>query len=321
MYFLIYGNDSYKSKATLTAMRERFSVQRDSSGLNSAYYRYKEAKIDTVAEAIFATPFLAEKKLVVLEGFLKAPAAEQKKIVEYLEKKPESTTVIFFEGFGAKEIKKSALHEILVSQKFTSEHSLLSGAQLSNHVKNVCKQNEVTITPRAIQALLSVVSDNAWRLEKELEKLCAYASTQDTKEISEEIVHEMIEATQEDSVFEFLDACTEGRKKKAVELLEGLFTSGMSEIQVTALLTKQFRTLIAVKDLMERGTKDKYIIAKEVGVHHYPASKAMVTCRRFSPGALKMFHSRLLDIDKSMKTGGGDRRVLLNIFTTRLTTA
>src|SRR5512142_2878911 len=101
MFFLLYGEDTYRSKKRLAAMRERFSATRDATGLNASVLRAKDADVDAVCEALFSSPFLAEKKLVILDGFLRSPAADQERIKDALARKPESTNAIFFEDVGA----------------------------------------------------------------------------------------------------------------------------------------------------------------------------------------------------------------------------
>lgn len=318
MYFLIYGDDTYRSRKKLAAMRRRFSDSRDSSGLNSVHLLAKDSGQDKVAEALFSTPFLSEKKLVILEGFLKEAPEAQARIRELLERKPDSTSVIFFEDTGAQGLKKTALFDDLVAGKYTVEHAPLTGPQAARYIRDFFKGRGLSVTPGAVRLLSANAGGNLWQLENDLEKVCAYASSGKGRAVDENTAHLLVSSSQEESVFAFLDACTEGRGKEAVRLLEGLFSAGMSEIQVTAMLTKQFRTLIAVRDLMDRGIRDKAYIAKELSIHQYPASKAMVTCRRFSMEALQMFHDTLIEIDGKLKTGAASN-VLLNVFTTRLT--
>jgi DNA polymerase-3 subunit delta len=321
MYFLIYGEDTYRSRKTLARMEAKFRADRDATGLNSIRMTAKKASIDEVAEALFATPFLSEKKLVVLEGFLDAPKDTQEALAGFLERKPDSTTVIFYDEGGAEDFKKSVLFPVLKDAKFTTEHAALSPAQAAKQVQQTCKEHGITMSPRALQNFLAAVGNLSWQRETELEKLCSYAAATGAQEITEQMVKELVPAAQEEDLFAFIDACLAGRSKDAVTLLESALASGASEIQITAMLGKQFRNLIAVRDCFDRGLTDKNLVAKAVGMHPFPAAKALQACRKFSPEALQAFHGQLLDIEHRLKTTSGKSAVLLEVFTARLTAA
>lgn len=317
MYFLVYGENTHASRAHLASLRTRFMETRDASGMNVVRLQAKDADVERVAEEIFASPFLAERKMLVLEGFLGRPAAEQTRIKDLLERKPESTVVVFFEEGHDKGLAKSPLYPLLAKQKFTSEHPSMDGADRSRRIQDVCRKEKVKVSPGAVRMLSTAVGDDPWRLESELAKACAYAASHGGT-LDEGTVQALVPGSQEESVFAFIDACLEGRGGEATRLLESLLATGMSEIQVAAMLLKQFRTLAAVRDLMDRGERSKEAIARTLGIHPFPAGKAMVIARRFAPGVLRRLHAQLLDIDRAMKTGSGRITVLLDMFTARL---
>lgn len=314
MFFLLYGEDTFRSRKKLAAMRERFSATRDASGLNALVLRAKEADADRVAEALFASPFLAERKLVVFEGFLSAPAALQEAVAGMLGRKPESTVAIFHEDGGPADFAKSALLPLLKDQKFTEEFAPLSGAQVEKIVIDECATQGVAISPRTVRALLSVVGTDAWQLHEEIGKLCAYAKATKAAAIDEAMLAQLVTGVREESLFALVDACTEGRCGDASVLLERLLNAGTSELQVVAMLGKHYRTLIAVADLVERGERDKDAVARRLGIHPFPASKAIAAVRRLSPASLRARYEELLEIERGVKTSAAKPIALLGLF-------
>lgn len=314
MFFLLYGEDTFRSRKKLAAMRERFSATRDASGLNALVLRAKEADADRVAEALFASPFLAERKLVIFEGFLSAPAALQEAVAGMLGRKPESTVAIFHEDGGSADFAKSALFPLLKDQKFTEEFAPLAGAQMEKIVVDECAAQGVTISPRTVRALLSVVGTDAWQLHEEIEKLCAYAKATKATAIDEAMLALLVTGVREESLFALVDACTEGRCGDASVLLERLLDAGTSELQVVAMLGKHYRTLIAVADLVERGERDKDAVARRLGIHPFPASKAIAAVRRLSPVSLRERYEELLEIERGVKTSAAKPIALLGLF-------
>ncbi len=314
MFFLLCGEDTYRSRQKLSAMRERFSSTRDSTGLNAVLFSAKGADMDEVAASFFASPFLAERKLLILDGFLRAPAASQERLKEMLGRKPESTNVIFYEDVGSEELAKSPLLPLMKAQKFTEECMKLVGPNLEKFAIEECAARGVTLSPRSARALVSIVGEDSWQMHEEIEKLCAYAKANGTTAVTDEMLDTLVPGTREESLFALIDACTEGRCADAAAMLERMLGSGTSALQVVAMLEKQYRTMIAVADLVERGERDKNAVAKRVGIHPFPASKAMNAVRRHSPAALRLRYDELLEIELKMKTSAAQPNALLGLW-------
>jgi DNA polymerase III delta subunit len=314
MYFLLYGDDAFRSRKRLAAMRGRFSATRDATGLNVSSFRAKGADMDEVLSSFYASPFLAERKMLVLDGFLRAPADGQDRLKDALGKKPESTVVIFYEDAGAEDLAKSPLFSILKSQKFTEECAKLAGAALERFVTEECAAAGVTAVPKIIRALIAVVGDDTWQLHEEIQKVCAYAQATGSAAVTEEMLATLTPGAREESFFALIDACVEGRCGDAAVMLERMLDAGTSELQVVSMLEKQYRTMIAVADFMERGERDKNVIAKRLGIHPFPAGKAMVAVRRHSPADLRVRYDELLEIERQMKTSAAKPNALLGLW-------
>ncbi len=325
MHFLVYGEDNYRARQTLASLRAKFLAARDATGMNAMKLRAGQAGPDQVAEALFAAPFLAEKKLVILEEFLKAPAADQEKIAEMLGRLPDSTVAIFFEDVGPAELKKSPLLPLLAREKYTVECPALDAASAAKFVRGECAAAGVDIEPRAVQSLVALLGTDSWRLHQEAGKLVAYAAGSAAGKgrpvVTDAMVAEMVRGSQEESVFAFLDSCTAGREREAIASLERLFESGVPELQVVSMLLRQFRVLISVQDLMNRGERSQDAVARKLGLHPYPAGKAMAACRRFTFDFLADRYRELVEIDRAAKSGAGRPKVLLDVFAARLGTA
>ncbi|KPJ85050.1 hypothetical protein AMJ57_04605 [Parcubacteria bacterium SG8_24] len=317
MFFIVCGEDTFRSRRKLTALREHFLNTRDASGMNVVRLNRKDHGLDEVAGALFATPFLAEKKLVELEGFLKAPKADRERIKEMIGRKPETTIIVFYEPEGADAFKDDELFGLLRRQKYSEEFQPLSGMKVDRFIREQVGSHGCRIDGKALRELVALVGTDSWLLYHESAKLCAYAAAGGGNAVTVEMVHELVNGEQDESVFAFLDACTGGQPGQAARILEGLFRSGVSELQVTAMLQRQVRLLIGVRDLMNRGVRNKHEIAKRLGVHHFPAGKAMVAARTLSLEALRDRQEDLLEMERRLKTESGRSRAILNAFAAR----
>lgn len=314
MRFLIYGEDTYRSRKKLAAIRERFSVTRDASGLNVATFRAGDASADQAAEAIFASPFLAEKKMVVLEGYLRAGAAEQAKIGDALARKPESTVAVLFEAVGTEALAKSQLFAALKDEKFSEEFPALAPGAAERFVVEEVAAAGAKIDPKAARTLVALVGTDSCQLHEEVAKLSAFALGSKAAAITEEIVLSLVADGREAEIFAFLDACTEGRSRESARLLEKLLASGTTEIQLIAMLLKQYRAALAAQDLQTRGRADAQLLAKALGMHPFPAGKALAFAKRHDRAALERAYEQLVEMERAAKSGGPKPKVSLALF-------
>lgn len=316
MFFLIYGEDSFRARRALQAAQAKFRETRDASGLNIIRLCAADG-LNRVREELFAVPFLAEKKLVVLDGFCKAPKADQEELVESIGRKPDSTVAIFLEEASAKGLAKSALFALLQKQKFTAEHRALTPAEASRFATAEAQAAGTAYQTAALRKLIEAVGTDSWRIHQETAKLAALAQSQDRDQIEAADVESMVSGSREQTVFNYIDACTAGQQQPAVAALDRLLESGESELMVIAMLQRHFRTLMMASDLKRRGLNEASA-AKQLDVHPFAAKKAWRAADKFSLSLLHTCLSQLADLEEALKSGRTRPRVGLDIFTHRL---
>jgi DNA polymerase-3 subunit delta len=314
MFFLLYGEDIYRSRRKLRLVREQFATKRDATGLNTAVFREGVGDLGAVLEGLYASPFLAEKKLIVLDGFLRAATAEQQRLAEALGRKPASTIVVFYEDCGAKELEKSVLYPLLLQQQFTEDFALPVGRDLAKHIQDECRSYDCMIEPKAVEYLVAAVGGDTWQLHEEIHKVCAFSRGRGQPVVTAETVKNFVPARHDDSIFALVDACSGRNAGAAVLLIERLVAEGVAELQIVSMLLKQFKNLIACRELVDRGETDKFQVAKALGIHHFPAGKAILMCRKWRPEALRDSYQRILEIDRRLKTGYAKPKLLLQLF-------
>lgn len=322
MRFLICGEDGYRARRHLAQLRARFAAERDPGGLNQAVFQVDSAAaLDEALTAIFAAPFMAERKLVVLESSLtRLDEAEQRRLAEALERQPETAVIVFFEAVGADALGKSPLFPGLKSEKFTVEFPPLTAVEATNFIFEAARDGGCGIEPDAARKLVALVGPDTWRLSNETAKLAALTKGGGRKTIAAADVEANVAGGREESIFEFIDACTAGAGGRAVTALDHLLAAGTAEMQVIAMLQKHFRTLICAREFVDAGTGEAEAAAR-LGVHPFVAQKALAAARRFSADFLRGRYRDLVEIERSFKTGAAKPRALVEIFAARLAAA
>ncbi len=318
MFFLIYGEDSYRSRKTLAAVRGRFSATRDASGMNCMSFRATEQTVEAAMEALLTAPFLAERKMVVLEGYLTEETEAQQRLVELLGRLPESTVAVFFEAASAEQLKDGPLFSLLKKQEFSAEHGPLNASQAAAFVAAEAQQSGVAAPAGVARALVSRVGPDSWRLAAETAKISAYVLASGRQEMLESDVQALVAGAAQEPVFAFVDSCLDGRPAEALAQLAALLDSGMSEFQILAALAKQFRTVLCAQDLVRRGIKDAQVLAGMLGIHPFPAGKAMASGWKYRPATLRARFQELVEIERRAKTGAASPAAMLSVFASRV---
>ncbi len=96
-------------------------------------------------------------------------------------------------------------------------------------------------------------------------------------------------------------------------MLEQQLESGVSIQQILTMITRQFKIIIQVKELLLQNTNQKDI-ASQLKLHPFVVQKTTPQTRNFSIEQLKKILNGLIEIDYKIKTGQADGLTGLNIL-------
>jgi len=298
MLYLLYGADEL---ARSEAVKEyRAAVPTDLADLNITWLEGRKLKVDALAAACEALPFLADRRLVIVEDALKQlkSADVRDAIKAYLPRVPETTDLLFVEREDFD--KRSALFTYLKKSATVREFAPKEGAELQRWLRDRAKLLDARLAPDAGTLLVEFCGNDSRSLLNELRKLAAYVGPDGT--ISSDAVRLMVQDTGESSVFAFVDALAARQLGLALGLLRGLLDDGQAPTYLLFMIGRQVRILLQVKELAGQRLRPD-AIAAELGQKPFVVRKALDQANRFQPQALVQLHDRLLELDHWSKTG------------------
>lgn len=256
------------------------------------------SNVKQIADAILASPFLAEKRLVVVKDFQNEQKAEAKKeLRDILDQLPDSTILILSESSSPD--KRSTLYKFLINEATLKHFKKPEGPALSQwilaRVKKYGGQMDLTLAHQ----LAATVGDNLWQLDNEIQKLCLHAAGQS---ISKESLETLVQGTLNLNIFEMTDRLARKDKAGTLKLFRQLHEQGQEAPYLFAMIVRQFRLMLEMKALHEQGVHPKSI-ASAMAVHPFVVSKTLEHCRNFSELQLRSALTSLLDLDRRLKTG------------------
>lgn len=309
MLYLLFGPDEFTRSEALAAMCA--AVPRDVADLNVTRLDGRRLKLEALAAACEAMPFLAERRIVVVADALKHTKAgkEREELRAYLERVPAWTDLIFVE---ADEVdRRSILFTQLKKAGELREFQPMEPAALPRWLAERARRIGARLEPRAAQRLVELAGADARTLVTELEKLATYVGK--GGEIAPAVVDLLVQDGQEQNLFAFIDDLSGRRLGPALRGARQLLEDGQAPTYVLFMLARQVRLLIGVQELAARRMRPDDMAA-ELGQRPFVVRKAVDQARAFTPGELPRIHERLLELDVATKTGRIQPDTALELF-------
>jgi DNA polymerase-3 subunit delta len=123
--------------------------------------------------------------------------------------------------------------------------------------------------------------------------------------------------TSQQSLFDFVDALSNGNGRVAQHLLHRLLETE-EPFSLWGMVVRQFRLLIQAREILDgRGNKDD--VARALGVHPFVAEKTTGQAARYSIESLESIYRKLLRIDEEVKTGQSSLELAMDTLVVELT--
>lgn len=309
MLYLLYGPDEVARSEALSALIA--VVPRDVADLNVSRLDGRRLKLEALAAACEAMPFLADRRVVVVGDALKHSKAgkDREELRAYLERVPQSCDLIFVESEEVD--RRSVLFTYLKKAGEAREFLPLEGAELSRWLVERARRLGAKLEPAAAHRLVDLAGNDTRALVTELAKLATYVGKGGA--IGPAAVDLLVQDGHEQNLFAFIDALSARRMDAALGGARALLEDGQAATYVLFMLARQVRILIGVQELAGRRMRPDDIAA-ELGQKPFVVRKAVDQARAFAPGELRRFHDRLLELDVASKTGRIQAETALEVF-------
>lgn len=176
---------------------------------------------------------------------------------------------------------------------------------------------EARIDQEAAALLAKWIGNDLRRLAGEIEKLSLYAGD---RTITASDVRLLVADESEEKMWNLTDGLSARNARMAMASLAELMQEEKMEFALLGAIAGNYRTIVRVKGLMQRGMRTKEQIATELGISPYTVSKAMDSARRFSDAQLANIIDRVFQANVNMVTGG-DQKTELQLLVADLTMA
>jgi len=177
------------------------------------------------------------------------------------------------------------------------------------------KKFRVKCSPLVIQQLITNFGSDLWRISNELDKLILFA---DGQIITPAVLKKLTNPALPDNIWLAIDALANKNIQLANKLLNTQIMLGASETELLSTVAYQFRNIITIKTLIEKGVAGTKI-SNKTGLHPYVVKKSLSFANKFTWQQLQRIFYLLQKIDTAIKQSKTPSRVGLDILIAQMT--
>lgn len=298
VYFL-YGDQPYLLDEALKSLSDVI-FQNQPKDFNSNVFYADETSVLKVQDVVKTLPVASQKRMVVLKDAGKLKQIDD--LLPLIEKPVSSCVLVFIDhqiDQRRKFFKLLAKHGVLVNC------SSLKEAHLPAWLQRVASRLGKQVDVKTCYLLLEMVGPSMLDLHNEMMKLVQFIGSR--QQITAEDVKQVASKQNLESVFDLVGALGSYR---ALHSLNALLRQGQSEVGLLAMLSRQIRILILLKEAQNQKMSSASM-SRLAGISPYFLKSYLQQGRSWSFKQLQEFHGLLLKTDMMLKSSPLSKSLLL----------
>lgn len=317
MFIFLYGKDTFRSRESLRKMILKFKTDRDPSGYNVARFDALSLKPGVILTELHGSPFLAEKRMVIIEYTLESKHTElHEKLATLLDNDaaiPATTICVLYERVDSYKTKvQKELLKKLASSKYAQHFDILEGGDLRRWIGEHAKERNLTIENSAVEFIVLHSKGDTWFIHSLIEQLAGYCID---KVCTADIVRLFLNETADDNIFNLIDAIVAKKPEKVYAMIREQYEQGQDAHYIFAMIVRQFRIMLELKDALHLApTTPPEVLAKNIGLHPFVVKKTIPLLRSYTLEQLKAIYQELLSMDIKTKTGKGNLPIMIDML-------
>lgn len=288
--YLIEGEDAFLRNKALELIKNAF--------LTFPEFNYEVFDAETVEaepDSFFATvssyPFMAEKRIVVLNSFYPTANELKSKMYKRVFNEDFDTTILIIvnekTNANLKKLEKVTLVDC----------SKLDDATANRWIKQECINAGVVIGNDASNLIIEYCRGDMTRISAETNKLISFAGK--GNEITVDSVNALTHKDTEYQVYELTEKIARGKNDDAMAILTDMLNKNTDKQRIFSAIYFHFRRLfysaISACDVRE--------LAVSLGAEEWQIKKSKEQAKNFSPKRLKQINDKLCSLDGAFKSG------------------
>lgn len=249
--------------------------------------------VRTLLDEVGVSPFLAERRLVFVEGI---PRFSREEMEIVLANTHDDVILVFLEALPDRRLGGV---KILLQHATIHAFPSLHGSRLIEWIRSIPAASGMTIETDAIQALMECVGDDQEVLFHELKKLCLYADGT----IGRPHVETLAVVNAAEGLIWHLGELIGGRDvHKALLYIHELLRRGEDPFRLWNILLWMLRCLLQIAMFRTEGMEE-HAILQAIALRPHMARACVAATRSMKISRIQEVLDHVLEVDRRIKTG------------------
>jgi len=264
-------------------------------------------EIDKVAESYKSIGMFSSGKILLIKRLCQNKRYPE--IVEDLKSADlENVYILFVED--EKIASNTKYFKLFDLKTEVYEAAVMNKRSFISWSKDILKLNSLEASEEAIYQLAENCNYDTERLEHEISKY----TVSGLKRITVEAIKEISPDTHENDIWELIEALNSSNKQiEAITILENLFQSNTDAYYIIAMLVRNLRQMILVKDMSESGFENKEICSK-LRIPPFTLPQIKSASSKYTIKALTDLYEKITNMDFETKIGNIEPKVGLTLM-------
>lgn len=293
----LYGEEQFLVERAVQKLLE-LAIDPSLKDFNFNLYFGNESKGIDIVDTAQTLPMFSERRAVLVKRAeqLKADALEA--MLPYIQN-PAPGTCLLMTGVKIDQRKKFFLelkkHGVLV------EYKRIYDNKLAGFIQTEAVAQGKPIETAAAELLAALTGNNLQELSSQIEKLAVYAGTK--QRITVDDVKTMASSSKAFTAFELAKFLGLRDLPNSIRSLDALFLNGEDAPMMIGALTRHFRQLWRVRELLDKKMSSSDI-GRELAINAFFLGDIVAQARNFPRRELKRIFEEFYRCDVASKTGG-----------------
>jgi DNA polymerase-3 subunit delta len=305
--YLFWGNADYLMEEAWIRLVERL-VPRDAKHFGAERFHAKDATALQIIERLTTLPMFGNKRLFLIERIENWNKAERDILKAAIPRISKTTCLIVTAA------QKKGIEDFISAVEAAGEVVQFRAPDERDAprwlVKKAGEKGKV-LSPMAATFMVELTGADFYRLESELDKLCAYTGEEERIDVAD--VEQVVGGQRSFSIFDLLDQVRQRQAGKAAASLRSLLVAGEAPLKILAMLAWNVRQLWQVKEGLDKGLSED-AIAGLLKMKPFAVKKAGKHAAAFSDAELFRIHRALCETDVAIKSLGTAPELILEKF-------
>ena len=300
-FYLIYGNDLGITNRYIDDIKKKLGIKEE------IRYNLDDFFLKDIIDDLSMVGMFEKNKLIICDNF--NFQIDDKDLLSYLDNYNRDNYLILVVNSDKVDSRKK------LYKKLSSIGEIINVSDNKGYIKNYLKtyiqDNGYKIDSTTLDYFISRVGNNIDNATNEIDKMFLYKGSD--KIINRNDVNDITIDNIEEEIYLLSESVIVGDTDRALSLYHKFINNGYDELSIITLLANQFRFLLQVKTLYDKGL-DYNSIAKEIDAHPYRVQKTIPKVYSYTKEELANYLSYLFDLDSGIKTGKLDKNLGLELF-------